>query len=124
MTSVATSLDGTEFATTGHCAGYDPDVTDFTGCTGGGSGSRWTGLDGTVSYFNSNGQKQWTKRYPTPQDSVTLITPGQQRVVYEECWSIASTSDGGFVLGCILYIPISLNKKTVPSGDIPENLTF
>ena len=58
-----------------------------------------------MSYFNSQGVKQWTKRYPTPQDSITLLTTDEQRVVYEECWSIASTLDGGYVLGCnyILY---------------------
>merc|ERR1712187_855197 len=38
--------------------------------------------------------------YPTPQKSITLLTPAEQVFVYEETWSIASTSDGGFVLGC------------------------
>ena len=100
FTSVATSLDGTEFAVGGHCS-FDIDIRDGTGCVETKQeGNRFSGLDAAVTYFNSDGQKKWTKRYPTPHSSIQLLYPSDQVVVYEETWSITSTPDGGFVLGC------------------------
>ena len=98
FTSVATSKDGTEFAAAGHCSF---DITKTDGCVAvAKKGAEFSGLDAAVSYFNAQGVKQWTKRYPTPPDSITLLSRAEQVVVYEETWSIATTLDGGFVLGC------------------------
>jgi len=94
FTGVSTGQGGTTFYVSGHGSG-DGSETDRSS-----SASVSFGLDGKVSHFNSLGVHQWTKRYPTPAASVTKIPASDMRVVFEECWSIDATSDGGAVVGC------------------------
>lgn len=68
-----------------------------------GHGGDGTTLDGFVTKVHTDGTVAWTKSFGDPIGGVGKFAglgAGNPALIYDECWGIQATSDGGLVTAC------------------------
>jgi hypothetical protein len=61
------------------------------------------GIDGSVTMLNLEGELQWGKNYGNPVGGIfefSGLYEGNPILIFDECWGVQSTDDGGMVLAC------------------------
>ena len=61
------------------------------------------GIDGSVSKLNLEGGIEWMRTYGDPIGGVhefAGLDSGNPRLIFDECWGVQPTNDGGMVVAC------------------------
>jgi outer membrane protein assembly factor BamB len=61
------------------------------------------GIDGSVTKLDATGAKQWGKTYGDPAGGMKEfagLSGGNPKLIFDECWGIQPTDDGGAVVAC------------------------
>ena len=61
------------------------------------------GIDGSVTMLNIEGEIQWSQTYGNPVGGLfefSGLDAGNPKLIFDECWGVQSTSDGGMVVAC------------------------
>ena len=60
-------------------------------------------IDGQLTKLSLTGEVVWAKSFGDPAGGVGKyagLSAGNPKLIYDECWSIQGTSDGGMITGC------------------------
>ena len=74
-----------------------------TGFTFTGHGGNDGTLDGQLTHVDLEGNQVWAKSFGNPAGGVGLfegLGAGNPKLIYDECWGIQGTPDGGVVVSC------------------------
>ena len=61
------------------------------------------GVDGIITKISTDGSVVWNKSYGNPVGGNGIfngLDAGNKKLIYDECWSIQSTEDGGAIMAC------------------------
>ena len=61
------------------------------------------GIDGVMTKISPKGVILWSYHYGNPEGGIGMfrgLGSGKRKLIYDECWGIDGTSDGGAVMAC------------------------
>lgn len=61
------------------------------------------GIDGSITSIGTDGSVKWSKTYGNPSGGVGPfegLDEGNSSLIFDECWAIQATGDGGAVIAC------------------------
>ena len=68
-----------------------------------GHGGQDMTLDGRLTKVDLDGKEQWSQVFGNPVGGVGKfagLDAGNPKLIYDECWSVQATPDGGLITGC------------------------